>query len=477
MPASLSVVEASRPEGLNHAAARLVGSIARLDQAMAAQQRELAVLSAAWEGHASTAAVNRARLHLADQGGLRQKLSVLQSAMATGGAQLSSVRSALLRIVGGLRSHGWQVTDAGTVTAPPFATIARSVEAGFSAVIQRLLAMFAQIDQATAATITAVTAASKPVDGDTVMYGFGPGAAPPLSPQHGRPEPESNRRRNQIDAFKQATGREPVTENDWRSAAVLDPHNYEDKNAGVDSNIVIGHIRPVPGQGMVQTNLFIPGEEAWYPDLSGGIAGHCFGDDRGFNPNAGPENSRVVLVVDYDNGLVIARQNPSVDTGTRQVKVGTPHINVSQNPSGSTRVEYKAVDPFSPGGEEIALASPWTVNGELVVKPTADGPIAGGIVSDFPAIEIYHHGVDGTTEMAKIMPENTTQFGPLAGLPFSQNIGTPLMGQFADTVILPPAGVPNLSLPAEPGHLPPVVRPIPPIVIPYPSVDLGPVGG
>jgi hypothetical protein len=162
----------------------------------------------------------------------------------------------------------------------------------------------------------------------------------------------------------------------------------------------------------VPTNLFVPGEEAWNPDLTGAVSGHCFGDNHGFNPNTGAENSRVVLPADYDNALVIARQNPSVDTGSGQVKVGTPHINVSQNPNGSTHVEYRAIDPFSPGGEEIALASPWTVNGELVVKSTADGPIAAGIVSDFPAVEIYHHGVDGTSEMAKIMPENTTQFEP-----------------------------------------------------------------
>ena len=74
------------------------------------------------------------------------------------------------------------------------------------------------------------------------------------------------------------------------------------------------------------------------------------------------------------------------------------------------------------------------------------------------------------------MPENITQFGPLAGLPFSQNVGTPMMTEFPDTVILPPAGVPNVSLPLEPGELPPVARPTPPVVIPYPRVDLGPVG-
>lgn len=478
MAVSLAVVEASQPEGLSDAAVELGDRVSRLDQVMADEQQALIDLRAAWEGEAAGAALSRAGRDLAGQRLLRDKLEALQSVLAAGGSQLASVRAAVLSIVNGLRSRGWHVTEAGTAIAPPSPSILKAFEAAFTAVIQRLLALFIQVDQSTAAAINAVAAASNrpnSVDGEAVSYGFGPSGDLPLTPQDGSPEPEGNRRENQIDAFREATGRDPVSENDWRTAEMLDPHNYSDKNAGVQSNVVVGHIQPVDGQGVVQTNLFIPGKEAWYPDPTGGISGHNLGDNRGFNPNAGPEDSRVVLFVDYDNGLVIARQNPSVDTSGNGVKVGTPQINVSQNPNGSVKIDYKAVDPFSPGGEDIAMSSPWTVNGELVIKPTADGPIAGGIVSSFPAIEIYNHGADGTHEIAKIMPENITQFGPLAGLPFSQNIGTPLMGEFPDTVILPPAGVPNVSVPLEPGELPPVARPIPPVVIPYPSVDLGPV--
>ena len=476
--ASLSTVEALHPQGLGDAAQQLGDRITRLDDVMTCEHRRLAELRAAWHGVAAESAFTRADHDLAGQRLLRDKLGALASALAAGGFQLASIRAAVLDIVTGLRSRGWQVTDAGIAVAPPSPTILRTFEAAFTAAIQRLLAIFPQVDQSTAAVVNTVAAASgAPTSsgGEAVSYAFGPGGGPPLSPQHGSPEPESNRRENQIDAFKAATGRDPVTENDWRTAAMLDPHNYFHKNAGVQSNVVVGRINPVDGQGVVQTNLFIPGEEAWYPDLTGGISGHNLGDNRGFNPSAGPEDSRVVLFVDYDNGLVIARQNPSVDTGGGGVKVGTPQINVSQNPNGSVKIDYRAVDPFSPGGEDVALASPWAVNGELVIKPTADGPVAGGIVSSFPAIEIYNHEADGTSEIAKIMPQNVSQFGPLAGLPFSQDIGMPLMGEFPDTMILPPAGVPNVSSPLEPGELPPVARPTPPIVIRYPSVDLGPV--
>jgi hypothetical protein len=473
---SLAVVEASHSEGLSDAAQELGDRISRLDQVMVGESRALNELRAAWRGEAAGSAFSRAGRDLAGQRLLRDKLDALQSVLAAGGSQLASIRAAVLSVVSGLRSRGWQVTDVGTAIAPPSPAILRTFEAGFTVAIQRLLALFTQVDQSTAAAIDAVRFAPRrpnSVGSEAVSFGFGPGGDVPLWQQHGSPESDCNRRQNQIDAFKEAKGREPVSENDWRTAAMLDPHNYSDKNAGVQSNVVVGHIDPVAGQGAAQTNLFIPGEEAWYPDLTGGISGHNLGDNRGFNPNAGPEDSRVVLFVDYDNGLVIARQNPSVDTGSGEVKVGTPQINVSQNPNGSVKIDYKAADPFPPGGEEAAMAGPWHVNGELVIKPTPDGPLAGGVVSSFPAIEIYHHSAEGSSEIAKIMPLNVGQGGPLAGLPLSQNIGTPLMGEFPDNVILPPLGVPSVP-PPEPGELPVARLPVP-IVIPYPSVDLGPV--
>lgn len=477
MAVSLEVVEASQPEGLSDAALDLGDRISRLDQVMAGEHRALSELRAGWEGAAAGSAFTRAGRDLAGQRLLRDKLGALQSVLAAGGSQLASVRAAVLSVVSGLRSRGWQVTDVGAAIAPPSPAILRTFEAAFTAVIQRLLAIFTHVDQSTAAAINAVRGAHgarNSIGSEAVSYGFGPGGGLPLSPQRGSPEPEQNRRQNQVDAFRDATGHDPVSQNDWRTAAMLDPHNYSDKNGDVQSNVVVGQINPVEGQGAVQTNLFIPGEEAWYPDLTGGMSGHNLGDNRGFNPNAGPEDSRVVLYVDYDNGLVIARQNPSVDTSSGEVKVGTPQINVSQNPNGSVKIDYKAADPFPPGGEEAAMAGLWHVNGDLVIKPTADGPIAGGIVSDFPAIEIYNHGAEGTHEIAKIMPLNVGQGGPLAGLPLSQNIGTPLMGEFPDTVILPPPGVPSVPIPAESGELS-VARPPVPVVIAYPSVGLGPV--
>ena len=338
--------------------------------------------------------------------------------------------------------------------------------------------------RAVVATLRSQVAQARNVVNDTRRQGAGIadgiralsyGQDPPLSPQTNGPTPpptDDERRRNQIDAFKKMFGRDPTGPSDWTTAAALDPHSYDPKNAGVPPNIVVGRIKPVPGQGVVRTNLFIPGQKAWTP------FGDNLGDNRGFDPKAGPEESRVTIYTDYDNGIVVARQNPSVLQGPNgnRVQAGNPDIRVSQNPNGSVLIQYHAADPFSPGGQDLAKATPWNVNGSLVVKPAPTGPIAGGTVSDFPAIEIYNDNAGHTVDLGKIMPQNTSSFGPLAGLPFSQDIGPGLMGEFPDTVLPPQAGLPPLvPAPHLAPHPPPVLREPVPVIIPYPSVQLGPV--
>ncbi len=68
--------------------------------------------------------------------------------------------------------------------------------------------------------------------------------------------------------------------------------------------MVVGRIEPVPGQGIVRMGLYIPaGEVVNFPH-------NDLGDDRGEDQTFDPERTRVSLYVDYENGLVIARQNP-----------------------------------------------------------------------------------------------------------------------------------------------------------------------
>jgi hypothetical protein len=103
--------------------------------------------------------------------------------------------------------------------------------------------------------------------------------------------PEANRTYNQMKAFEEVFGHAPLSSSDWATAAALDPHSYNAKNAGVAPNIVVGRIEPVRGQGVVRTNFFIPNEDAVAPAGLPPFYNMNLGDNRGFNPTTGPKNS------------------------------------------------------------------------------------------------------------------------------------------------------------------------------------------
>ena len=92
--------------------------------------------------------------------------------------------------------------------------------------------------------------------------------APPKESRPGEAEPEANRTYNQMKAFEKVFGHAPLSSADWATAAALDPHSYNAKNGGVPPEIVVGRIEPVPGQGVVRTNFFIPSEDVVNPQPS-----------------------------------------------------------------------------------------------------------------------------------------------------------------------------------------------------------------
>jgi uncharacterized protein YukE len=428
MAVSVSLVETTRPEELTTAATNLGGKVAQLNSTIDTQRNALRDLQGGWEGEASQAALARAERDLAKQTGFRDRLAQAQQILQTGGTHLAQTRSALLGIVNTLRGQGWQVSDNGVATPPAtLPQVLKGTATAWTAIVQRLLTTFGEIDKQTAGSLPKFS----PLSVDEPLFVGG-------DKKQDLPS-ENERRRNQIEAFKEVYGREPVTQNDWTMAEILDPTSYNEKNAGVPANIVVGRINPVPGQGVVRTNLFIPQEEVWYPDVPGGVSGHNFGDNRGFDPNAGPEDTRVAVYVDYENGVIVTRQNPSVDTATGEARTGTPTVAAAQRPDGSVYLRYEAVDPFSPGGEDLGMLSPWSVNGNIAIQPTADGPAVGGNVTSFPAIEIYRDAPNGvTTTLSQVMPQNIGQEGPLVGLPLHQEIGrASLLDMFSDVKIIP----------------------------------------
>ena len=421
-----------------------------------------------WTGRGAEAALQRVAADKLAVLGAVDDLTAAAAAAREAAFQLASARQAVLDAVRDAQAAGLTVDDDFTVSSTGRGTATAAQADALAAALHGKVLALAALDRQVATQITGAASGVQDLD-----FGLGPA---PLAPPSTPPVPsEADRKRNESEAFEKVFGHPPVTANDWQTAAALDPHSYDPKNQGKPPNIVVGKIQPVPGQGVVKTNLFIPGEKAWTP-----IGGNL-GDHRGFDPTAGPEDSRVTIYTDFDNGVVVTRQNPSVlvGSGGNDVKVGTPDVRVSQNTNGSVLIRYHAADPFSPGGEELALQTPWNVNGDLVIKPTAAGPIAGGTISDFPAAEIYRVNGGSTVQMAQIMPQNVTEAGPLVGLPFSQQIGQPgLMAGFPDDVLPPLAGVPavpKLDWPDPAGADLPVAQIPQPIVIPYPSVELGPV--
>lgn len=184
MPVTVSMVQASNPDGLTAAAAQVGTRIGELDTLIATQRQALERLRAAWQGAAGEAAVATAEKNLTAQLALRCRLEAVQKALGTGGARLGATRAGLMDLVGALRATGWTVTDDGHAIAPMFPLILKYFEPGFTAVIGRLLQLFDEIDATTAGAIrTAI--------GGSVL------AAPPgialSTPPPGAPAEEASR--------------------------------------------------------------------------------------------------------------------------------------------------------------------------------------------------------------------------------------------------------------------------------------------
>lgn len=282
---------------------------------------------------------------------------------------------------------------------------------------------------------------------------------PPQSPE--QQKQEGQRLQNQIQAFKQVFGRDPVSAADWETAAALDPQTYDPKFKGLKSNVEVVKIQPVPGQGVVRVSQWIEQYDVtssppWKRDM---------GNNRRANANFDPEDTKVTTYIDYENGIVVLRQNPSVEEtptgGPGEVRVGVPKGNVSQLSNGSVRVKYDAGNPFAPGftadpngpleGHTI------TVNGDLVFTPGLNGIQINGTRTDYPSLEAYQDFPGGGTRTLLIDPaQSGRSWGPALNLEGHHDVG-PLGGKaFA---------------PFDHGQWNPKYD----VAIPLPTTDFGPV--
>jgi hypothetical protein len=140
-------------------------------------------------------------------------------------------------------------------------------------------------------------------------------------------------------------------------------------------------------------------------------------------------------------------------------------------------IKYNAADPFSPGGQDLAKALNYSVNGEIAVQPSVSGPAVGGNITTFPALEVTHTAPGGQVTSLLQSPPTfvTNEFGPMVGLlPPTKAIGdVGLLGDFNSYFPAPHGG---LTVPFGPNHLPGAAPIAPPLSIVPPTLTaLGPV--
>lgn len=266
------------------------------------------------------------------------------------------------------------------------------------------------------------------------------------------PASEEDRRQNQIDAFTQVFGRSPESAADWTTAAALDPHTYDPLYQGVNSEIRVARIDPVPGQGVVRMSQWIAQR-----DVLSGPRTRNFGNDRGPDMHFDPEHTKVTTYIDYENGIVVMRQNPSVeltkDGGPGLVRVSAPTGTVTQANDGSVRIKYDAGNPFAPrfatDPNGPLHENRLSVNGDLVFTPGNTGIFVNGIRTNYPSLEIYQDLPNGATRPVLIEPAPSgSSLAPLLNLPHHHEIG---LGAAAfapfDNGEWSPTGGPNIPLP------------------------------
>ncbi|MDD7811613.1 DUF4226 domain-containing protein [Mycobacterium sp. CSUR Q5927] len=246
------------------------------------------------------------------------------------------------------------------------------------------------------------------------------------------PGKTDERRLNQVDAFREVFGRDPVSASDWTTAAALDPTTYDPKFQGVESEVRVARIEPVPGHGVVRASQWI--EQPW---VKSGLTSRDTGNGRGANTRFDPEDTKVTTYIDYDNGIVVMRQNPSVelnaDNSLGQVKCGIPQGSVMQAPDGSVRIKYDAGNPLVPSFTTDRNGPlndhRLSVNGDLVFAPSPGGVHVDGTRTDYPSLEVYQDLPAGNTRTVLIDPaQSGRSTGPALNLPFHHEIG---MGSFA----------------------------------------------
>lgn len=327
-----------------------------------------------------------------------------------GASSIEAARSYVLHAVASAECEGFRVANDGRVSAVDVTGASKEAASRHETEIVRALTVLGDEDARVATAMRRALESLSAMQSDEVRFPAdvvlaGPAPAPGA-------DSGDERRADAADAFERLTGRLPLDPVDWATAYILVANSFAEKYAGVGPEVVAGRIGPVPGQGVVRIGLYIPSETV--VNLPQDL-----GDHRSEDPRFDVEDTRVAIYVDYENGMVIARQNPSVSVDG-DVRVGVPTVDVQQAADGAVRIQYHARNPLAPD-----VSTPThTVNGDIVVSPRADRIAVDGVITDYPALEIYRDTPMGRTETVTIDPADSgSEYGPLVNLPFHHSIG------------------------------------------------------
>lgn len=357
-----------------------------------------------WEGEAKDNAVRQRELDLGKVKGTAEALTAAAKLLRLLGDNVRFAKVDALREVEEATEAGYivhenlTVTDTAEYTSWDQAKARRDKAREFATCIREYAVLLVKTDQFLADKVAVAAAPlGKLTFDDAPIRPDGQHGHVLLVDDHNSKDSDIDRRHNQEDAFAKVYGRAPVSDNDWRMAAALDPHSYDPKYHGVPPQLVAGRFAPQPGQGVVRSNMFIPADQVQniFKDgkdfADGRFAPRNFGDNRGPSATADPEASRVSVFVDYDHGLVVVRQNPTsnVDGARGGAAAGVPNVHVVQAPDGRMTIDYNAHDAYeNPVGEALGV----TVNGRVTLSPHDDGTVGlGGSTTIYPSMESYQY--------------------------------------------------------------------------------------
>ena len=183
---------------------------------------------------------------------------------------------------------------------------------------------------------------------------------------------------------------------------------------GAYSSHAGGTFSPVPGAGTVRVNLWIP------DDRIDTFLIPVYGDNRDASPTAGLESSKAVLVIDFEEGVLIGAFSPSCRPGLlggRTCDDAFPTtIVVGQGLDFDDIVTENGFAVSQSGSEilihirgKISVGPPLgpSINGVIALSIDGSGAVSASKSGDgFPAHEVYQD-VDGRTVEVEIFREGS----------------------------------------------------------------------